>query len=169
MQILEDRSTPGCTYFGITPKFDTGTDKAQWQIQRTTYDGSAIVILFANDGKYNNVWDDRVSLFPACPPNPQPLPGTVDTNIVNTPNIDIIDMALANTEYTYTLPTGTKRFILKNTDNAIVNVGILSGELIDVWPIEPGATYGESELGTPPTFYFRSGVASQKLVVFSWS
>ncbi len=169
MFILEDNSTPGCVYEGITPDFSTATSEAKWQIQRTTYTGDEKVITFANLGKYNNVWDDRVSYFGACPPGIIPLPGTVDTNTVTTPNIDIIDIPSANTEYSYTPPVGTKRFIMKNTQNKIVNIAVVSGEVVKVWPIEPGANYGESELGAEPTFYLRSGSNAQKLVVFSWS
>lgn len=169
MQILEDRAIPGCTYFGITPKFTTLTSEAQWQIQRTTFDGVNIKIEFADHGKYNNVWDDRSSYFPACPPNAVPLPGTVDTNTVTSPNIDILDMVVATTEYTYTPPAGTKRFIMKNLTGKVINVAVVSGELIEVWPIEPGGNYSESELGVVPTFYLRSGFSNQKLVIFSWS
>lgn len=169
MQILEDRSVPGCVYYGITPLFDTATSDNKWQIMRTTYDGSDLVTLFANDGKYNAIWDDRASLFPACPPNPVPVPGTIDTNTVTKPTIAIVSMPLANNEYSYSLPAGTKRFILKNKAAATIQVGITPGETTNVWPLEPATTYSEAELGADQTFYFRSGQPSQELVVFSWS
>lgn len=86
MQVLEDRTTVGVLYIGITPLFSTLTSEAHWQIQRTTFDASGnMITTFANDAKYNCVWNDRTGYFPAAPANLQPFPSedTVSAIVAN--------------------------------------------------------------------------------------
>ena len=55
------------TFIGYTKDSDTTTDEAKWQIQRQVTQGGVTTTIFADDGKYTQVWDDRESLFPAVP------------------------------------------------------------------------------------------------------
>ena len=50
------------TYIGMA-KAGTGTDEARWQIRRITKTGTVTLFEFADSNdRYDNVWDDRVSL-----------------------------------------------------------------------------------------------------------
>lgn len=65
---LEDTSTTGVIYVGLTPDFSTPEDRPLWQIQRKTYRSNGVTeTLYADYGKYNNSWADRASYFPALP------------------------------------------------------------------------------------------------------
>lgn len=65
-------------YYGRTetrPNTDPATDQPIWQIWRVTSSNvtGIEVTQYANLGKYNAVWDDRTSYFPAEPaPEPDP-------------------------------------------------------------------------------------------------
>lgn len=169
MYMLEDSTDKGCVYLGQTPSFDTPTSAAKWQIKRITFDGSLLTTEFANSAKYNAIWDDRDTYFTACSGTTVPIPGTVDTNTVNTPTIEHFELPVQNTEYSFTLPTGTKRFIIKNIENGLIKLAVVSGQSNTLyWPIEPGTTYNEAELGTVPVFFVQSPSNNQKIAIFSW-
>jgi hypothetical protein len=68
MYTLEDRGTFDRIIFGRTPKFNTNTAAAQWQVWCAYYDGNVITTTFANDAKYNCTWDDRASYFSGLGP-----------------------------------------------------------------------------------------------------
>jgi hypothetical protein len=90
MQVLEDRTTLGVLYIGITPLFATLTSEAHWQIQRTTFDASGnMKTTFANDAKYNCVWDNKASYFPAPPGTGQAFPGEGSSDTLNSSYIMI--------------------------------------------------------------------------------
>jgi hypothetical protein len=69
MQIREEETEPGCLFVGMTPNRTTGTDETKWQIKRVTYENGEIVTLYANNGKWNNVWDNKETYFPSCNPD----------------------------------------------------------------------------------------------------
>lgn len=48
---------------GRTYKFGADTDEAVWQIKRKIILGTETITQWANEGKYDQVWDDRESLF----------------------------------------------------------------------------------------------------------
>lgn len=53
------------TFIGKTFENDNPDKSAAiWQIQRITKVGTETTTEFANDGKYNQIWDDREDLFP---------------------------------------------------------------------------------------------------------
>lgn len=55
-------------YYGRTEIFGAAYTDAVWQIKRVTRTGNIEETLYANVGKYNCKWSDRVSYFPAEPP-----------------------------------------------------------------------------------------------------
>ncbi len=65
-QFLEDRSDTSCVYYGVTPDQLTLTSENQWQIWRVENVSGVLHTTFANRAKYNQIWDDRAGLFPAC-------------------------------------------------------------------------------------------------------
>jgi hypothetical protein len=79
MYVIEEQSDLGILYIGHTPAFDQLTTKPQWQIKRITYDGDIITNLYANDAKYNCVWDNRATYFPFVAPSGIPVPNTTGT------------------------------------------------------------------------------------------
>lgn len=70
------------------------TDEAIWQIKRTTIQGAETVVEYANDGAFDQIWDDRASLF-----DPIPFVNTYSVlldgvnDYVSTPDNDAFDFA----------------------------------------------------------------------------
>lgn len=65
-QYLEDRTDTACVYYGVTPFQDTLTSQPKWQIWRVENVNGVLHTRFANQAKYDQIWDDRATLFPAC-------------------------------------------------------------------------------------------------------
>jgi len=65
-QFLEDRTDTSCVYYGLTPDQLTQTSERKWQIWRVENVSGVVNTRFANRAKYDQVWDDRATLFPAC-------------------------------------------------------------------------------------------------------
>lgn len=55
-------------YYGRTEIFGAAFTDPVWQIKRVTRTGTIEETLYAEYGKYNKKWSDRVSYFPAEPP-----------------------------------------------------------------------------------------------------
>jgi hypothetical protein len=70
LYFLKDDPSPNVRYEGRTDVFFSPPDKPVWQIKRTLRVGDVLETSFANAGKYNCIWDDRVSYFPPPPPPP---------------------------------------------------------------------------------------------------
>jgi hypothetical protein len=99
------------------------------------------------------------------------IAGNTNTNVVATPTITNFSMPLANTEYSHTLPAGTRRFTLKNRTSGLIKLSYSMGQSgVEWYSIEPGTTYGEEDLrlGTL-SFYFQSPTASQIVEILSWA
>ena len=60
---IVDDSTSAITYEGRTFKHGAAKSEAVWQIRRISIVGSETTTEFADDGKFTQIWDDRVSLF----------------------------------------------------------------------------------------------------------
>lgn len=99
------------------------------------------------------------------------IAGNTNTNVVATPTIDNFSMPLAGVEYSYTLPTGTRRFTLKNRTSGLVKLSYAVGESGTKWySIEPGTSYGEEDLRLGSlTFYFQSPTPNQIVEILSWA
>ena len=175
--IKEDRSVTGCVLIGqagIVTALDTDE---RWQIRRVTNIGGVITTEFANYAKYNLKWSDRATYFGVCPTGLDPLPGDTNTNVVRAPpTIKWLEITVANTEVSYTLPTNTKRFQVLNTSNKQIRFAYETGKADtevpttnnEYWPLDPATTYGEEELSGPITFYFESSFTGLFIVVKSW-
>ena len=173
-QIKEDLSDPTCIYIGLTPKMSTAEDECKWQIRRVENKDGVITTLFANDAKYNVRWDQRTMLFPACEGNAT-VPGFTDTNVVTTPNIAWIDVLVVNTEYSYAMPAGTKRFLVRNIGQSVLQTAYTAGDtgIAGSWyTLYPGTDQFEEELGSTQTVYVRNTtgiVGTERLEILSWS
>ena len=53
------------SFRGLTIGAITDTNLAQWQISRTLVSGGTTQTEYSNSGAFDQIWDDRVSLFPA--------------------------------------------------------------------------------------------------------
>ena len=86
-----------------------------------------------------------------------------------------IAMIAADTEYSYTLPTGTRKFSLKLRDEANafkLNLGKLSGQSGAVYMTVPSnSIYYEDEVNTEvdTTLFFQSTVALQVMEIVVWT
>lgn len=67
---LIDQPAPNVRYEGRTDVFGAPTADPVWQIKRILQIGDVREVTFAENGKYNTVWDNRVSYFPAPPAPP---------------------------------------------------------------------------------------------------
>ena len=68
----QDLVQPNVTYFGQTPTFTTLDSEPLWQIWRVSYTLGKWETFYANAGKYNCIWDNRGTYFPALPPAEEP-------------------------------------------------------------------------------------------------
>lgn len=172
-QIKEDTSDVTCIYIGLTPSMRTGVDEPKWQIRRLENKDGVITTLFANDAKYNCRWDQRTLLFPPCEGN-EPIAGATDTNVVTQNTIAWIDILAPDTEYSYALPAGTKRFTLYNEGSRTIQAAYAVGDsqVVGAWyPIAPGTSHFEEEIGADQTVYVTIPAnvpGTQRLIISSW-
>lgn len=97
--------------------------------------------------------------------------GSLTVGGVSTPVIDTVDIPNSNTEYSYTLPSGTTRFIIKLRESGtILKLAYTSGDSGTTYFTVPrGSHYGEEGVITGQTLYFQCPVGSQTLEILSWS
>jgi len=67
-----DRRSGTVSFEGRTRSFGTDsvepdTSAAIWQVKRIAIVGNETITQFANDGKYDQIWDDRTTFFPELP------------------------------------------------------------------------------------------------------
>lgn len=67
LYFVKDKVAYNVVYYGRTELFAAAFTDPVWQIKRVTLDGSIEETLYADYGKYNCKWSDRVSYFPAEP------------------------------------------------------------------------------------------------------
>lgn len=178
MYVREDHTDPNCVYYGRTEFWDTPTSDAKWQIWREVWDGTEVIIQYANSAKYNQIWDDRATIldteFGPCPAAGTPPPGSVDTNVVNSFVVELFDTGPADTDKILNIPQGTKRFTLKNRGNRLVKIAHAAGLIATnvYFSVEPGTTYDEAELKLNAAgldIYIQSVGANEILEVLKWS
>jgi hypothetical protein len=91
----------------------------------------------------------------------------------DTPTIQTVTLTLANTEYSITLPAGTKRFSMQPRTNVDVRFAFVTGKVAA--PTEPyatmksGAPYTEFDILSGARIYFASSTAGTVVEVVSWS
>lgn len=100
------------------------------------------------------------------------IPQSVSVSGATTPLIAHVSMPSAATEYSYTLPTGTKQFLLLPLDLTTFQVAFVSGQSATNYiPLGRGVHYGESSLSlsSSKTIYFQSPDAAMTAVILYWT
>ena len=95
----------------------------------------------------------------------------VQNIVVGTPTITNEAITLADTEYSYALPTGTHRVIMQSRLEGLVKIAYTVGESsTNYWTIFPGQQKDIEFLNgsTAVTLYFQSSKAAQVLEIESW-
>lgn len=82
-----------------------------------------------------------------------------------------VAMTTADTEYSFVLPEGTKKFTLKLRDYADLKIALTAAASGTTYLTVPrGVTYSEDALTTVgTTLYFQSPQASQVLEIITWA
>lgn len=90
---------------------------------------------------------------------------------VTNPVIENFVTTLANTEYSYAFPVGTKRFSIRARGSAKLQLAYVSGQSnIEYITIFAGAKHEEDNIGSVSiTSYFRSNKAGETVEILSWS
>lgn len=101
----------------------------------------------------------------------------LDVNITNpqitvsTPTLSNVSIALAATEQSFSIPSGTKRFSLKIRGNSNLNVSYISGQSGTNFLLVPtGSEYIEDNLylASSLSIYFQSDKNTQILEIITW-
>jgi hypothetical protein len=104
------------------------------------------------------------------------LPGIrrvlVDSDVVQVPTIANVSVPTANTEVSFSFPTGTKRFELRARNTAVLKLSYAAGQSGSTFlSIPAGSSYLED--GIDPsmaiTIYLQTAVASTTVEIVSWS
>jgi len=98
-------------------------------------------------------------------------PITVDGVTVTTPTVANVAIVAAATEYSYALPVGTKRVLLKL--RSTLPPGHVqwawSPAAVDYGTFGPNGFYSEGDLDSPTlTIYFQCSVAGQVAEILTW-
>lgn len=100
-----------------------------------------------------------------------PSPVTVDGLTVATPTIANISIPLAGTEVSYSLPAGSRRFLvlLRTPSVSKLQLAYVSGDSGILYvTVNPGCHYGEGEITSPVTLYLQTTLPGQVAEVVSW-
>jgi hypothetical protein len=97
------------------------------------------------------------------------LIGTVETQTFTGFDITSVAITLANTEYSYTFPAGTKGFQIQNRDTGVVKLRKTSGG--QYWTFFPGQPWFPVNIKGNATIsiILESTSASQTVEVLYWS
>lgn len=82
-----------------------------------------------------------------------------------------VEVVTAGTEYSYTFPTGTRRFKIQSENCGDLKVGTAAGNIAldDYWPVAAGSEYNEEFLNLSGlTFYLTSSVDNDIIRIISW-
>lgn len=88
-----------------------------------------------------------------------------------TPTTAKVEALVADTEYSYTFPTGTRRFKLLSTTCADIKIGTAAGNIAldDYWPVDAGNVYEEDFLNLSGlTLYLTSSKDNDIIRIISW-
>lgn len=90
--------------------------------------------------------------------------------LVKVPTVANVSASIANTEYSYAVPSGTKRFLIQSRKSGILKVYFSSGSSTFI-TVSPGAAYSEINLNPTSniTLYFMSSASSDTVEVLSWA
>jgi hypothetical protein len=98
--------------------------------------------------------------------------GSINVNVgaVTNPAIVNFNIPMPNTEYNYTLPANTKRFLIKCRNNGILKLSYVSGQSGTLYlTIPAGSSYREEGISSALTLFFQSSKGSEVLEIVSWS
>jgi hypothetical protein len=97
------------------------------------------------------------------------LISTVSTQTLQGFDVAEVSLLLANTEYTYTLPAGTKSFQLQARGNAVIKMRKTAAG--PYWTFYPGQPYFPSNIvsSSTITLILESNQASTIVEIVSWS
>jgi len=90
--------------------------------------------------------------------------------IVTSPTLQNVTLALANTEYSVTIPSGAKRFSIYSRESSVLQAAYTAGQSgLNYFTIGYGNSYDEDNLaGSSLTLYIRSNKVGTVLEVLSW-
>lgn len=96
---------------------------------------------------------------------------TVVLSGASNPTVVNVAIVTANTEYSYTLPTNTKKFHLKIRDNAVLKLTYTAAQSGTTYVTLPAFNvYTEESLSvTGVTLYFQSTSPTQVVEIISWT
>lgn len=96
---------------------------------------------------------------------------TVILSGASVPVVSNVSIVSANTEYSFLLPTNTKRFLLKVRGQASLKLSYASGQSGTTYVSLPSSgVYGEDSLSaTAVTLYFQSPSPTQIVEIVSWT
>lgn len=95
----------------------------------------------------------------------------VDIQGATTPQIDQVSMLLADTEYSFALPTNCRQFQLGLQSDGILKVAYVMGDSGTMYRTIPRyCFYAESDLKLPGTvtLYFQCSKPTQVLEILTW-
>lgn len=101
--------------------------------------------------------------------------GSINVNLQSffstTPTIANISAITSGTEYSYTFPTNTKKFMLKTRDSARLQFSYISGQSGTTYiTVSSGSTYYLENLKlTSTTIYFQTNKNGETVEIESWS
>lgn len=97
------------------------------------------------------------------------LIATVSTQTLDGYDVATVALTLANTEYSYTFPAGTKAFTLQNRDNGVVKIRKTSGGAF--WTFFPGQPWFPMNIKASATIsvILESPSAAQTIELIYWS
>jgi hypothetical protein len=109
--VREDRSETGCVIIGQTHLHNALDSQPVWQLRRLSYVAPGVLSTeYADHGKYNQVWDNRVAIFGPCPPGAIEVPGYPPTTVpFHTAVGTIVTDGTEQTVATFLVPAGTNR------------------------------------------------------------
>ena len=100
----------------------------------------------------------------------QPLP--VSDISGNTPDIYVVDLASADTEYSQTLPSNTRKFTVQAREGVDIRVAFETGKVaISTDPyltLKSGNIWWEDHLNSETTIYFASSTAGSHVEILIW-
>lgn len=97
------------------------------------------------------------------------LIATVSTETLDTPQVNTVNLTVANTEYSFPLPVGTKTYALQNRNDGLIKYRTTSGGAH--WTLFPGQPYYINNLraAASVTLYLESSKPAQTIEILSWT
>lgn len=117
--------------------------------------------LVVNDGSFNLTISDGIDL----------LKGIFPTELIDSPFISNVSLLLANTEYSFIMPAGTRQYLIVARNGSKIQLSYEVGQTaLEYVTIRPWVSYQEKLLkgAVARTVYFRSSQPSEILEILYW-